>query len=338
MWRILKGLRRSGVVGINERNIRYVNALNPRKLLVRVNDKVITKELAATAKIPTPELYGVIADARDMRGLDAMIDRPDGFVVKPANGSQGKGILVVDKPLRGGWSLASGRRVSTDFLKFHINNILSGMYSLGGQPDRAMIEYRVKFDQVFSDISFKGVPDIRVIVLKGVPIFSMLRLPTAASDGKANLHRGGVGVGVNIVNGFTTQAMQYDTPLDHHPDTAFPLDGIEVPYWEEILMMAARSYEVTGLGYIGVDVVLDRDRGPLLLELNARPGISIQIANRSGLRSLLTAASERADEAKTDEERVALAKELHGGDAASSPPSEPNPLNARQKALMKAAE
>lgn len=310
MFGAYKALRRNGVIGINERNIRYVNALNQRRSLVTVDDKYITKKLAQDVDIPTPELYGVIRDARDMKKLPEMVEHPDGFVVKPAQGSQGKGIIVIDSPLKGGWRLSSGRRIALDALQFQINNILSGMYSLGGQPDKALIEYRVKFDDVFGKISFKGVPDIRVIVLKGIPVFSMLRLPTAASDGKANLHRGGVGVGVDIATGETLRAMQYDSLIEVHPDTAHPLEGVHTPYWDDILMMASRSYEMTGLGYVGVDIVLDRERGPLLLELNARPGISIQIANRRGLRFVLEKAMALGDEKRSAEKRVELAREL----------------------------
>jgi glutathione synthase/RimK-type ligase-like ATP-grasp enzyme len=40
---------------------------------------------------------------------------------------------------------------------------------------------------------------------------------------------------------------------------------------------------MTGLGYLGVDMVIDQERGPLLLELNARPGLQIQVANQKGL-------------------------------------------------------
>lgn len=314
MLKTYRALRRNGVIGINERNIRYVHALNPRRSLVTVDDKYVTKLLAQDFDIPTPELYGVVKNARDMKKLGDMIGHPDGFVVKPAQGSQGKGIIVIDSALKGGWRLSSGRRITLDALQFQINNILSGMYSLGGQPDKALIEYRVKFDDVFGKISFKGVPDIRVIVLKGIPVFGMLRLPTAASDGKANLHRGGVGVGVDIATGETRRAMQHDTLIDIHPDTAHPLEGIQTPYWDEILMMAARSYEMTGLGYVGVDVVLDRDKGPLLLELNARPGISIQIANRRGLRTVLESAMMLGDEKRSAEERVGLAKSLAAPD------------------------
>ena len=310
MFKTISALRRNGVMGINERNVRYVNELNPRRLFYLVDDKFETKRVAAEADIPTPELYGVIRNARDMKTLNEQLDHKDGFVLKPAQGSQGKGIIVVDKPLKGGWRLSSGRRITGDALKFQINNILSGMYSLGGQPDKALIEYRVKFDDVFSEISFKGVPDIRVIVLRGIPVFSMLRLPTAESDGKANLHRGGVGVGVDVATGKTQMAMQHDTMIDIHPDTANPIGNLQVPFWEDILSMSARAYDVIGLGYIGVDIVLDKDRGPLLLELNARPGISIQIANRMGMRPVLEAAMKKSAEKLTWRERVSYAKTL----------------------------
>ena len=326
MFKTFHKLRKTGVIGINERNISYVNSLNARRRLATVDDKAITKELAEVAGIPTPELFGIIRDARDMKKLTEMIDRPDGFVVKPAQGSQGKGILVIDRPLKNGWRLANGRRIDLDTIKFQINNMLSGMYSLGGQPDKALIEYRVKFDDVFGNISFKGVPDIRLIVLKGIPVFAMVRLPTAASDGKANLHRGGVGVGVDIATGITQSAMQYDRFVDVHPDTSYPLEGVQTPYWDAILLMAARAYEMTGLGYVGVDIVLDHDKGPLLLELNARPGISIQIANRRGMRSVLEQAMVLGDQKREASALVDLAKEL-AGDTNTEPGPMPDPSN-----------
>jgi hypothetical protein len=49
----------------------------------------------------------------------------------------------------------------------------------------------------------------------------------------------------------------------------------------------------TGLGYIGADVVLDARRGPMVLELNARPGLAIQLANRAGLMPRLDTVDER---------------------------------------------
>ncbi len=304
-------LRRAGLIGINERNLRLVNDLNPRRLMRLVNDKLETKRLAKAAAIATPELYGTIANPFDMRRLGALLDHPDGLVIKPAMGSQGNGILVLLSPMRGGWRRAGGHRITLEDIRFHVNNILSGMYSLSGLPDTAMFEYRVKFDEVFDTISFGGVPDIRIIVLRGLPAVAMVRLPTAESDGKANLHKGGVGVGLDLVTGRTLSGMQKGLMVDIHPDTANPLEGIQVPHWPEILEMAARAYDVTGLGYLGADIVLDRDLGPLMLELNARPGLAIQVANRMGMRALIEAALAADTAGMTVTERVELAKTLY---------------------------
>ncbi len=323
MLKTFQFLRKSGIIGLNERNIKYVSEFNPRRLHRLVNNKIETKTLALRAHIPVPDLLGTIESARDIGGLEKIVKGAPGFVIKPAQGAQGNGILVIDGPVAGGWRLANGRRITNDRIRFHVNNIMSGMYSLGGQPDIAMIEYRVNFDPLFDDVSFKGVPDIRIIVLKGFAVAAMVRLPTADSDGKANLHKGGVGVGVDLPTGVTTSAMQYDRPIDVHPDTAQPLSGIQIPNWDDVLMMAARSYDVTGLGYLGVDVVLDRDKGPLLLELNARPGISIQIANGAGLRDRLEAVLKRPDdEVLTANKRIALSKEMCGLSSASESPKE----------------
>ncbi len=283
----LLNMRRNGVIGLNERNLRLVAELNPRRLMRLVNDKTLTKQLAVEANIASPELVGLIRNSFDMRRLPDMLAYPNGVAIKPANGAQGNGILIVTEPLKDGYRLANGRRIMFEDLRFHVMNILSGMYSLGGRPDTVLIEERVRFAGVFDTISFKGVPDVRIIVLKGVPILAMLRLPTADSDGKANLHKGGVGVGVDLVSGVTRLGMQYDRPIELHPDTGNELSGLQTPHWDEMLMMAARAYDVTGLGYLGADIVIDVDKGPLLLELNGRPGIAIQTANRFGLRAYI---------------------------------------------------
>ena len=179
-------------------------------------------------------------------------------------------------------------------LRYHISSTLSGLYSLGGQHDRVMIEYCVEPDPVFESVSFQGVPDIRVIVLLGYPVMAMLRLPTRQSDGKANLHQGALGVGIDLATGTTMNAVQGNDPVSEHPDTGHSIDGIEIPAWQEILELSARSWEITGLGYLGVDVVIDRSLGPLMLELNARPGLNIQIANQRGLRRCLERVREEA--------------------------------------------
>jgi len=193
-------------------------------------------------------------------------------------------------------------------LAFQTSNILSGIYSLGGQPDKALFEYRVKFDPVFEAISYQGVPDVRIIVFRGVPVIAMVRLPTRLSKGKANLHQGCIGAGIDITTGKTLTAVWRNEVVHEHPDTNNPVSGVEIPRWDTLLEIAAASYELTGLAYQGIDLVLDKDLGPLILELNARPGLNIQIANRAGLASRLEAVDAMWRAGMTVSERVAFAR------------------------------
>ena len=307
-WR---ALREAGVLGINRRNADFIMRLNPRKRYPVVDNKLLTKELAIEHGVPVPELYGVIRTPHEVRELpDIVADRSD-FVLKPAHGSQGDGIIVIVSRRQDRYRTSSGRLIDWQDLEHHLTNALSGQFSLGGLPDNVMVEYRVRFDPVFENVSYEGVPDLRIIVYKGYPVMSMVRLPTRQSDGKANLHQGAVGSGICIARGVTLPAVgPANQIVDEHPDTGFQISGISIPNWDRILLMAARCYELTGLGYLGADVVLDADRGPLLLELNARPGLNIQIANQEGVLKRLTEIDELATVARDPQARVSEARLL----------------------------
>ena len=297
------------MLGINRRNAEYMLPHNPRACYPLVDDKTLTKQLAARAGVAVPELYGVIEIQQQVRTLPQLLGKYRDFVIKPARGSQGDGIAVVVGRSRNSYRLADGALMDQAELEFHVSNILSGIFSLGGQTDRAMIEYRVIFDPVFERITYRGVPDIRIIVFLGVPVMAMVRLPTRAAKGKANLHQGAIGSGVDIATGRTLTAVWRDQIVSEHPDTGNPVQGVQIPQWDRLLELAAQSFELTGLGYLGIDIVLDRDLGPLILELNARPGLNIQIANRAGLRARLDAVLAHRARLNSIPERVAFARE-----------------------------
>ncbi len=322
---MLGGFRRlseAGVLGMNFRNAGYIMAHNARSAFPLVDDKVQTKRLAEQFGIPIPELYTVVEDHGSIARLPGILENLREFVVKPARGSGGSGIILIRGRTEGGFVTQSGRVIAPEEFTYHIASILSGIYSLEGQEDVAIIESLIHPDPVFRDVTYQeGVPDERVIVYRGVPVMAMVRLPTRASDGKANLHRGAIGAGIDIASGTTMTAVHKSRIVEEHPDTGKPVTGIRLPRWDEILLMAARTTEMTGLGYLGADFILDRERGPVLLELNARPGLGIQMANRSGLRKRL----ERIDDAPSAvflsaASRVQWAKENFGVPAAGDPP------------------
>lgn len=309
MFRRYHDLASEGVLGLNKRNGDYILKFNPRGLYPLVDDKLKTKRLALQAGVAVPELYGVMETQHDIRRLPEIVkDHPE-FALKPAHGSAGDGIVVIAGRSAGRYRTISGALLDEQFLSHHLSNTINGQFSLGGVPDVVIVEYMVRFSALFERISFQGVPDVRVIVFRGYPVMAMVRLPTRTSNGKANLHQGAVGAGIDLATGITLNGVIGTQVVTHHPDTTHAVAGLQIPGWDTILDISARCYELTGLGYIGVDIVLDRDLGPLVLELNARPGLAIQIANRQGLLRRLQICEHRAGFEASAAQRIQFAKQ-----------------------------
>lgn len=297
-------------MGINRRNCQFTQVYNPRRYYPLVDDKLETKKLALRAGIAVPDLYGIVEIEHQIAELPGLLGKYANFVLKPAHGSGGDGVMVIVGRARNLYRKANGKYIDQEELDHHVSNILNGLFSIGGHDDKAIIEYQVNYDPVFEAITYQGVPDIRIIVFRGVPVAAMARLPTRMSDGKANLHQGAIGAGVDIATGKTLSAVWRNEIVYEHPDTQQPVEGVQIPRWDELLHIAAYCYEMTGMGYIGVDIVLDRDLGPLVLELNARPGLNIQIANKAGLLPRLEFVEANGSMLGSLRDRVAFAKRM----------------------------
>lgn len=275
-------LRQAGVLGMNRRNVDLLVRWNPRRLYQLVNDKAATKELCTQHGIPVPQTYAIIDHPVGIRRLPQLLTGRDEFVVKPVRGAGGRGVLVITGRCGDGFLAAGGGKLDWGEINFHLSMTLAGAFSIGGRADRAIIEQRIACHGALRRLAGDGTPDVRLIVYRGEVIMAMLRLPTAASRGKANLHQGAAGLGLDIETGKTIGGIFRGRIVDRHPDSGDSLTGIAVPHWPAILDVARRLATAIGLGYLGVDVV-PTEAGPVVLEANGRPGLSIQLANRCGL-------------------------------------------------------
>ena len=288
---------RTEVLGINGRNVRVVYPHNPRRHFPIADDKVLAKQHLEPAGVPVPRTLFVARSFADLSALGEMLRTCEEFVMKPANGSGGGGIVVVVGRDGDGWRTAGGSRLDLGALRRHAADVLFGSFTLD-LPDVVLVEERLVPHPVLATLFPDGLSDVRVITLAGVPAAAMVRVPTRASGGRANLHQGAIGLGVDLASGTTTRARLHGRPVERHPDTKAPLAGIVLPQWPRILEVARLAAAAVPLGYLGVDVGLDAARGPVVLEINKRPGLEIQNVNGHGLRPILERIEREASAAR----------------------------------------
>ncbi len=273
------------VMGINRRNIEYVYPLNPRSEQKLANDKALSKILLEEKGIPVPRTYSIIEHLWEVEQKLVTLEHLDNFVVKPSLGSGGNGILLLLKNHKG-WSTPEGKTISMERLKMHIAAILYGAYS-HDHADKAILEERLSPHPFFRNIYEKGIPDVRVIVHMDTPVMAMLRIPTVRSKGKANLHQGALGIGVDLETGRLGYAIHRHKLVEAHPDSGNVFRGLAIPDWKQFLDISRQAARLVPLKYLGVDIILDEEKGPLVIEINSRPGLQIQNSNQNGLLEVL---------------------------------------------------
>ncbi|HEY0665752.1 MAG TPA: sugar-transfer associated ATP-grasp domain-containing protein [Gallionella sp.] len=273
--------RAAKVLSMNRRNLHFVYTRNDRKDFPIADDKLLAKEVLVPAGVRMPETYRVYSYFYELNDLEKDLGAYHDFVIKPAQGSGGNGIIVIVGRKGPDWLGISGKVYTAFDLQKHITDIIYGVYShdLG---DKAVIESRIVQHPVMAELSPLGLADVRVIMCDDEPVMSMTRIPTRQSEGKANLHQGALGVAIDIATGMTTNGRFLGQPIDKHPDSGIPLVGRTMPYWPEIIALARKAARAVPLKYLGVDISIAPD-GPLLLEINVRPGLEIQNVNDRGM-------------------------------------------------------
>lgn len=303
------------LLGMNSRNLEFIRPYNLKKAKRLADDKLLSKKLLKKNGLGVPNLIAKINTREELDNFDWQ-SLPSSFALKPNRGFGGEGILVIygkKKDRNDAWIKADRSIVTTEDLKNHIRNILDGSFSISGTPDTAFFEERLQLLKLFKPYTYKGIPDIRVVVFNKVPVMAMLRIPTKESGGKANLQQGAIGVGIDMATGVTTTAIQGKNKfIEKVPSTRLALSGIKIPYWKDILLLASKAQEISRLGFLGADVAIDKERGPVIVELNARPGLSIQVANLAGLKERLERV--RGIKIKTVEKGVRVGMDLFGGE------------------------
>lgn len=275
------------VMGINKRNVELIKPQSDRKILALVDDKLKTKDILNNAGISFSKVYEVCNSFFEIDKFIKSLSLYDSFVLKPSRGYGGNGIEIIKKVENGIWYLSGDRKWDVDDQKDYIREILYGVYSMGDSSDVAFAEELIIAHYDIAPFSENGLPDVRVIVYNGLAVAAMIRVPTKESKGKANLHAGGFAASIELKTGRIEDGWFKRGRILRHPESGKILNNFSIPYWNEIINISNNLMKFFPLQYMGVDFTVDNNKGPIILELNARPGLEIQNVLGKGLLSLL---------------------------------------------------
>jgi alpha-L-glutamate ligase-like protein len=313
IWR-----NRNKVLGQNARNQKYIK--RPRSQMGKriADDKLLTKKLLDEYNIASPKLISTIENHRELLDFE-WNSLPDSFVMKPVKGSQGDGIeIFYNRDKEGKWIRGDRSKVDLDEIKRIAQDIIDGMFSLNREADKILFEERIRPHKDLKNYTYKGTPDIRVVVFKGIPIQAYVRFPTKESKGKANMIIGAVGVGIDLATGTTTTAVKgkenggRGSQIEFVAGSKLRYGGLKIPHWRKILELSVKAQRAVNLDFVAIDFLIDQDNGPFIVEINARPGLSIQLVNQAGLAWRLERV--KGIKPKSIEHGIRIAQDLFGGE------------------------
>ena len=274
------------LLGLNARVLDYIKEYNDSTAKKMADSKIKTKEFLSAKWVSVVDTLLVVSNLKELEKIN-LDDLKLPFVVKPNAWFWGKWILIIDKKdaswnfVLNNWDVMTKKELLS-----HFQFILEWFFSLSWNRDKVIIEKKVILDSSIELLWKFWLPDLRVIVFNMVPVMAMFRIPTAESKWKANLHAWACWVWVDIATWKLTY-ITYKWKNVKSVPWIWDVRWIELPNWEKVLETAVKVQQITKIWFLGCDIVLDKQDWPLLLEMNIRPGLSVQLANLAPLKTRL---------------------------------------------------
>ena len=274
------------VLGQNARNLLYIQSENFSHYKRLADSKLRTKKFLTSHGVAVPLTLAIINNNSELT-LELLDSLEPPFVIKPNNWYGWKGIIIIlEKRADGSFVTNTQELISLKVLYQHCVRILDGFFSLAGKRDTIFIEKKIELSKDIALLWKYGLPDIRIIIYNTVPVMAMMRIPTKESSGKANIHAWACAIWIDIWSGRLTYISHHGKQIKSIPGIG-DIRSLLLPNWDNILNLAVRVQYVTKIPFLWCDIVLDDCDGPLLLEMNVRPGLEIQNVNKAPLEARL---------------------------------------------------
>lgn len=272
-------------------------AFDDRDFYAIGKDKLLFYTLMNAWRLPYPRIIAVVHRSRVFMGAAllrsaddvlAFLGQPSNFpfFVKRVNDIRGRGAGIVEAydPDNGELRYANGQIVASDRFIASVQ---------AREDDCIIFQQLIRTEARLAEAIGSRVATARVMTIADGQSFkvkrAVLRLPVGANM-TDNFSAGSTGNAYALVDAVSGRVIKAYrgvgldmTVLDAHPDTGVALDGLQLPDWGEAMrQIEYAATRLPGLRLAGWDVAFTDD-GPMLLEVNAAPGVVLPQLHGGGL-------------------------------------------------------
>ncbi len=250
-----------------------------------LNNKIVFSRIVASYGCRVPEYHAVIRDGRmtpvgdryDFRAPEDVIDAclsGDSFIVKPASGGRGYGVMALT---------SEGDGIALNYRQVEPGLVRGALSSLREGTVLELVRHRAFAHEIFPE----ATNSMRVLTMWDMArkepfiVYAAHRFGRPESSPTDNYSRGGVISLVDLETGalgpaYSDHGRAEPVWYESHPDTGTRIEGVVIEDWRrfvERLLQLCR--EMSFIPYIGWDIVLTDD-GFCVLEGNNYPDVTFQ--------------------------------------------------------------
>lgn len=232
---------------------------------IYLTDKRAFYANCAERQIPHPHVFATL-DAEEIAIL-SLPEPGEAMLVKPANGSGGRGVRLLDRQ-GPGFDCVDGFKAWLGWIdEFGVGEWIVQRHIVA-HPD-------------LHDLALNALPSVRVTTIvneQGLPeiVTTVLRFPKTSEMVIDNIGKGGLNAPIDLASGRLGPCCAGMEPgeYERHPESGAAIEGRIVPHWGRLkeLALSTHTQHFSDHVMIGWDMAVTAE-GPLFLEANPRPSI-----------------------------------------------------------------
>lgn len=262
---------------------RYLFSLNTNRFVWPLLHDKLLFDLYFVDKLPIARAKFFLIMGRVQRGSEEIsnlgeylvehLQVGDGLLVKPLRGGEGKGIFLIRK--------RASNSYRVDHKDLELKEVLSRLECCEYHGIFPFIEQHATLKDLYPD----ATNTLRVVAFAdresgNVGFYSpRLRCGTSQSRPFDNTSMGGIACRIDEEKGITTRSCALDqgvfTEISEHPDTGKPLNGVQIPFWQDIRSKLTRFHqENPEFDLVGWDVLMGK-KDWFVIEGNHNPTLRV---------------------------------------------------------------